>query len=53
MLIHCYRDVFEAPLHSNERGAEHKKRHSSIVSRVRFFGNFLLSNQIFRLSGVM
>jgi hypothetical protein len=56
MLIHCCRDVFAAPLHSNERDADHKKR-SSIVAPVCFLGNVftepLPSYELFRLSGVV
>jgi hypothetical protein len=39
VLIHCCRDVFTAPLRSNERGADHGKHSSSTVARVRFRGN--------------
>jgi hypothetical protein len=57
MLIHYYKDVFTAPLHSNPRGADHRKYLSSIVARVRFRGNILTeplpSNELFVLSGVM
>jgi hypothetical protein len=57
MLIYCCRGVFTAPLHSNERVADHRKHHSSIVARVRFrgsvFNESLPSNELFRLSGVM
>jgi hypothetical protein len=56
-LIHCCRDVFTAPLLSNTRGANHRKHRSSVVARFRFSGNVftepLLSNKLFRLSGVM
>jgi hypothetical protein len=41
MLIHCCRDVFITPLRSNERDADHRKRRSSVVVRLRFRGNFL------------
>jgi hypothetical protein len=57
MLIHCCRGVFSAPLRSNERGADDRKHWSSIFARVRFRGNVFaepfLSNELFRLSGVM
>jgi hypothetical protein len=57
MLIYCCRGGFTAPLHSNERVADHRKHHSSIVVRVRFRGNVinesLPSNELFRLSDVM
>jgi hypothetical protein len=57
MLIHCCRYVFNAPLPSKERGADHRKHRSYIVARVRFYGNVftepLLSNKPFRLSGVI
>lgn len=32
-----------APLHNNDRGANYRKHHSSIVARVRWRGNVLLS----------
>jgi hypothetical protein len=49
--------VFTALLRRNERGADHIKRRSSIVERVRFRGNVftkpLPSNELFRISGVI
>jgi hypothetical protein len=45
--------VFAAPLHSNERGADHRKHHSSIVARGNVFTEPLPINEIFRLSGIM
>jgi hypothetical protein len=57
MLIHCFKDAFTAPLHSNERGADNRKHRSSTVARVRFRANMfaepLSSNELFRLLGVM
>jgi hypothetical protein len=54
MLIRCCRDVFTAPLRSNERGADHRKQRFSIVTRVPFRGDVftepLPSNEVF---GVM
>jgi hypothetical protein len=43
MLIHCCRDVFTAPLHRNDGGADHRKYRSSLVMRVGFRGNVFLS----------
>jgi hypothetical protein len=55
--LHCCRDVFTAPLRSNEYGTDHRKHRSSTVARVRFHGNVftepLPSNELFLLSGVM
>jgi hypothetical protein len=57
ILIHCCIDVFSAPLHSNERCADHIKHRYSVVARVRFRGNLhpepLPSSELFWLSGVM
>jgi hypothetical protein len=57
VLIHCCRNVFTAPLRSNERELDHRKHRSFIVAPVRFLGNVfterLPSNELFRLSGVM
>jgi hypothetical protein len=57
MLIHLCRDVFTAPLRSNERVPDRRKHRSSIVVCVRFHMNLfteqLFSNKLFWLSGVM
>jgi hypothetical protein len=39
LLIHCCTDVLSAPMHSNARGADHRKHRSSIVAHIRFRGN--------------
>jgi hypothetical protein len=57
VLIHCCQDVFTAQLRSYARGANHRKRRSSIVARFHFRGNVFTGplpiNELFRLSGVM
>jgi hypothetical protein len=51
------RIVFTAPRRSNERDADHRKHRRSIDARFLFRGNvfteLLLSNELFRLLGVM
>jgi hypothetical protein len=55
-LIHCYRDVFSAPLRNIERGADPQKTPLFFLC-IRFRGNKLIEqlpgNELFRLSGVM
>jgi hypothetical protein len=57
LLIHCCRNVFTAPLHSNDRGADHRKHRSFFVARFGFreyvFTDLLPSNKLFRLSSIM
>jgi hypothetical protein len=57
MLIHCCRDIFTTPLHSNEHDTDHRKHHSSIVARIYFhrkvFTEPLPRNELFQLSGIM
>jgi hypothetical protein len=53
MLIHGCRDMFATPLPNNERGAEHRKRRTSIVAGGNVFAKPLSSNELFRLSGVV
>jgi hypothetical protein len=36
VLIRCRRDVFAAPLGSNDRGADHRKHRSSVVPLLHF-----------------
>jgi hypothetical protein len=56
VLIHCCRDVFNAPLRSNERGIDHRKHRFYCCARslpLECISESLLSNERFQLSGVM
>jgi hypothetical protein len=58
MLIHCYRDVFIAPLHSNKHGTDHKRKNTALLllhtfTSIGMFTEPLPMSELFQLAGVM